>query len=95
MYLGAVSRVPASKTPSMAELRYAVILEPDEQDLQVIVPAFPEIHTFGRSVGEALGMARDAIELSIAHRREEGLEVPKPDADQARLESVAIDSSAA
>ena len=31
----------------MAELRYAVILEPDNGAFSVIVPAFPEVHTFG------------------------------------------------
>jgi len=32
------------------DLRYAVVLEPDEDAFQVIVPAFPEIHTFGETV---------------------------------------------
>ena len=68
-------------------LRYAVVLEPDEDAFQVIVPAFPEIHTFGETVEDALAMARDAIELSIAVRRGEGTEIPPPDADEARLES--------
>jgi predicted RNase H-like HicB family nuclease len=50
--------------------RYAVALEPDEGAFQVIVPAFPEIHTFGETVEDALAMARDAIELSLAVRRD-------------------------
>jgi len=34
---------------SMVEMRYAVVLEPDNGAFSVIVPAFPEIHTFGSS----------------------------------------------
>ena len=76
-------------------MRYAVVLEPDEDSFQVIVPAFPEIHTFGESIEDALAMARDAIELSIAVRRDENTEIPPPDADAARLESVAVNPHAA
>jgi predicted RNase H-like HicB family nuclease len=71
-------------------LRYAVILEPDEDAVRVIVPAFPEIHTFGIDRDDALRMAKDAIELSLEYRREKGLDVPEPDADGARLEVVTI-----
>lgn len=76
----------------MAELRYAVILEPEPNGsaINVIVPAFPEIHTYGSTVQEALEMARDAIELSIAVRRDEGDDIPMPDAHAARLESVIV-----
>jgi predicted RNase H-like HicB family nuclease len=63
-------------------MRYAVVLEPDDDAFQVIVPAFPEIHTFGESVEAALAMARDAIELSIAARRDERAEIPSPDAGE-------------
>ena len=77
------------------DMRYAVLLEPDDGAFQVIVPAFPEIHTFGETVEEALVMARDAIELSIAVRRDEGTEIPVPDADEARLEAVAVNPHAA
>lgn len=77
------------------DLRYAVVLEPDEDAFQVIVPAFPEIHTFGETVDDALVMARDAIELSIAVRREEGSEIPPPDAGEVRLETVAVNPYAA
>jgi len=76
-------------------MRYAVVLEPDEDAFQVIVPAFPEIHTFGESVEDALAMARDAIELSIAARRDEGTEIPPPDAGDVRLEAVAVNPYAA
>ncbi|MGC8484317.1 MAG: type II toxin-antitoxin system HicB family antitoxin [Candidatus Baltobacteraceae bacterium] len=78
----------------MANLQYAVLLEPDGDAVQVIVPAFPEIHTFGESVPDALAMARDAIELSLAYRRDQGLDIPQPDAETARLESVTVNPAA-
>ena len=80
----------------MAEVRYAVILEsePDGSALNVIVPALPEIATYGTTVEHALEMARDAIELSLAYRREEGLEIPVSD-DAARLERVVVQIPAA
>ena len=55
---------------------------------------FQEIHTFGETV-EDVAMARDAIELSIAVRRDEGTEIPPPDAGEARLEMVAVNPHAA
>lgn len=86
----------SSNRPNMAELRYAVILEPEPNSsaLNVLVPAFPEIATFGNSVEHALEMARDAIELSIAYRRNEGLDIPASD-DAARLERVVVQVPAA
>jgi len=76
---------------SVAEsFRYAVILEPDEDAVRVIVPSFPEIHTFGLDRDDALRMAADAIRLSIEYRREKGLSVPAPDADGAQLEIVTV-----
>lgn len=73
-----------------APLRYAVILEPDEDTVRVIVPAFPEIHTFGIDRDDALRIAEDAIRLSLEYRRDRGLDVPDPDADGARLEIVTV-----
>ena len=83
----------AVESISMAELlRYAVVLEPepDGSAYNVIVPALPEIATFGTTREHALEMAADAIGLSIAYRRDEGLEIPPSDADTARLETVEI-----
>ncbi|HEX3464857.1 MAG TPA: type II toxin-antitoxin system HicB family antitoxin [Candidatus Elarobacter sp.] len=70
--------------------RYAVILEPDQDMVRVVVPSFPEIHTFGTDREDALRMARDAIRLSIEYRRAKGIDVPLPDADDARLEIVTV-----
>lgn len=80
---------------AMADLRYAVILEPDDGAFSVIVPALPEIHTFGETRDEALRMAREAIELTLEYRRDKGLEIPPSDADEARLERVIVSSPAA
>ncbi|MHB8238920.1 MAG: type II toxin-antitoxin system HicB family antitoxin [Vulcanimicrobiaceae bacterium] len=67
----------AAEHPHMADLRYAVILEPCPAEegggYTVTVPALPEIVTQGDNLDEALFMARDAIELSIEYRRDEGL----------------------
>jgi predicted RNase H-like HicB family nuclease len=71
-------------------LRYAVLLEPDEDLVRVVVPAFPEIQTFGADRDEALRMAEDAIRLSLEYRRDRGLDIPGPDADGARLEIVSV-----
>jgi len=78
----------------MAELRYAVVLEPCGADegggFTVTVPALPEIVTQGDTLEEALEMARDAIQLSLSVRRDEGSEIPPSDADTARLEIVSV-----
>ncbi len=78
----------------MKALAYTVILEPEpEGGFRVCVPAFPEIHTQGDDVDDALAMARDAIELSLAVRRAEGSEIPPPDADNVRIERVTIEAA--
>lgn len=78
----------------MGELRYAVVLEPcaasEGGGFTVTVPALPEIVTQGQNVDDALAMARDVIELSLAVRRDEGDEIPPSDAEYARLEVVAV-----
>src|SRR5471032_1798526 len=52
---------------TMADLRYTVVIEPDDGAFSVIVPAFPEISTFGETHESALEMARDAIRLSLEY----------------------------
>ena len=63
----------------MAELRYTVVIGPDDGAFSVIVPAFPEISTYGATPEEAPQMARDAITLSLSYRRDKGLEIPASD----------------
>ena len=69
-----------------ATLRYGLILEPEaDGGFNVIVPAFPEIHTCGDDRDDAIAMARDAIESAVTYYRDEGREAPPSD-----LENVAI-----
>jgi antitoxin HicB len=61
----------------MLSLTCSVILEPaDEGGYLVHVPAFPEIVTEGETEQEALAMAKDAIEIVLASRRERGEDIP-------------------
>ncbi len=46
----------------MKELSYTVFFEPlEEEGYNVVVPAIPEICTFGETIEEARNMATDAI----------------------------------
>jgi antitoxin HicB len=56
---------------------YTIILEPmDEGGFLVRVPALPEVVTGGDTEDEALAMAKEAIELVLASRRERGEVIP-------------------
>ena len=56
---------------------YTVILEPQiEGGFTVHVPALPEVTTEGDTEAEALDMARDAIGLALAYRRDNRIEIP-------------------
>ena len=83
----------------MSELRYPVVLEPcppsEGGGFTVSVPALPEIVTQGEDLEDALKMAREAIELSLAVRLDLGEEIPASDAQAARLEIVAVSIPAA
>jgi antitoxin HicB len=58
-------------------LRYTLQLRPEpEGGFTVLVPALPEVVTYGVDEATALAMARDAIELALAVRRDEGDEIP-------------------
>jgi antitoxin HicB len=61
----------------MTSTSYTIVLEPDiDGGFIVHVPAFPEICTEGDTEAEAMAMAKDAIELVIASRRERGEDIP-------------------
>jgi antitoxin HicB len=57
---------------------YTVILTPEREagGYSVSVPALPEVATQGETVEDALAMAREAIELSLEVRRDEGEPIP-------------------
>jgi len=68
---------------------YTITLRPEpEGGFTVLVPAFPEIVTYGEDVPEALAMAKDAIELSLEHRIAEGMDVPVP--EDTKVEHVTV-----
>jgi predicted RNase H-like HicB family nuclease len=59
---------------------YTITLRPEpEGGFTVRVPALPEVVTFGEDEQEALAMAKDAIELVLASRKERGEEIPERD----------------
>lgn len=75
----------------MDALRYRLILEPEEEGgFNVVIPAFPEVHTCGRDRDDALAMARDAIGLAILHHRDTGREVPPSDIEDVAIEMVDV-----
>lgn len=47
-----------------------------ECGFNVVVPAFPDIHTSGHDCDDALAMARNATELVLAYYRDERRAVP-------------------
>ncbi len=57
--------------------QYAVVFEPQpEGGYNVVVPAIPEICTFGRTLEEAREMARDAIRCVIEGNLQAGESIP-------------------
>lgn len=59
------------------ELRYTIQLRPEpEGGFTVLVPALPEVVSYGADEEEALRMAREAIQLALEVRHEEGDEIP-------------------
>jgi predicted RNase H-like HicB family nuclease len=59
------------------EYRYTVFFEPlEEGGYNVVVPAIPEICTFGETLKEAREMARDAIRCYLESAMKTGEEIP-------------------
>ncbi len=63
----------------MGHHRYTIILHPDDEQggYTVTVPALPGCVTEGRTVEEAITMAREAIQLYIESLIEDGKPVPE------------------
>jgi len=56
---------------------FTVVLEPlAEGGFLVLVPALPEVATFGGTEADALAMAEDAIRLAVDYRQERGEPIP-------------------
>ena len=61
----------------MAEYGYTTVFEPlPEGGFNVLIPAIPEICTFGETLEEAREMARDAIRCYLESALEMGEEIP-------------------
>lgn len=65
----------------MKVLKYRIVLkkDPDEGVYIVSVPTLPGCHTFGKTVEEAIEMAKEAIEGYIETLMDLGKEVPTED----------------
>ena len=75
-------------------LTYTVVLEPhDEGGFLVHVPALPEVVTGGDTEDEALAMAKEAIELVLASRRERGEDIPT-EVGKAQMREVTVSLAA-
>ena len=59
--------------------RYTVLLHPGEECYVAVIPAFGDLATQGRTVQEALDMARDAIQVATRGLVEDGEPVPEED----------------
>jgi antitoxin HicB len=69
-------------------------LDPAEEGGFIVhVPALPEVCTEGDTEEEALSMAREAIELVLASRRERGEPIPS-EIDKPRLREVTVSLAA-
>jgi predicted RNase H-like HicB family nuclease len=56
---------------------YTVFFEPQEGGYNVIVPALPEICTFGETLEEARAMAEDAIRCYLESAIKNGEAIPE------------------
>ncbi|MFH1574291.1 MAG: type II toxin-antitoxin system HicB family antitoxin [Acidobacteriota bacterium] len=65
------------KGGGVKQYRYTVLFEPQEGGYNVIVPAIPEICTFGETMQEARKMAQDAIRCYLESALKHGETIPK------------------
>ena len=73
----------------MKVYNYTVIFEPvEEGGYDVIVPAIPEICTFGSTIEEAREMAEDAIRCYLESVLEDNEKIPKD--KEPSLERIAV-----
>ena len=59
-------------------LRYRVKLIPEDGNVLVSFPDFPNVHTFGNDEGEAFARAVDALETMLMAIIEDKEAIPKP-----------------
>jgi predicted RNase H-like HicB family nuclease len=74
----------------VAEYGYTTVFEPmPEGGFNVLVPAIPEICTYGETLEEARDMARDAIRCFLESALETGEPIPS-DISEVTTERVAV-----
>jgi antitoxin HicB len=74
----------------LKEYGYTTIFEPmPEGGFSILVPAIPEICTFGDTIEEAREMARDAIQCYLESALQNGEPIPS-DLAPVRTERVAV-----
>jgi antitoxin HicB len=61
----------------MSKYQYTVLFEPQEGGFNVIVPAIPEICTFGETMQEARAAAEDAIRCYLESAIKNGEPIPE------------------
>ncbi len=61
----------------MKKYQYTVLFEPQEGGYNVLVPAIPEICTFGETMQEARAMAQDAIRCYLESALKHGEPIPR------------------
>jgi predicted RNase H-like HicB family nuclease len=61
----------------LKEYQYTVLFEPQEDGFNVVVPAIPEICTFGKTLEEAREMADDAIRCYLESAIKNGEPIPR------------------
>jgi antitoxin HicB len=73
------------------EYSFTVVLERQpEGGFLVLVPALPEVVTFGETEKEALERAEDAIRLVVGYREDHGEPIPQQEEPRLRQVKVAI-----
>ncbi len=69
----------------IAVLKYPVVLEPDDNGtILVSFPDFPEAHTFGEDVADALHHAGDALETVLMAYMQDRRDIPAPSTTRKR-----------
>jgi predicted RNase H-like HicB family nuclease len=71
---------------------YRIIMEPDEKGFHAYVPALPGCHTWGKTIGEAREMVRDAIDVYLRSLVADGEPIPE-DTGMEMFETVPVPKS--
>jgi len=69
---------------------YGVAVTHEDDDFVVSVRDLPEVVTSGDTLDEALALAADAIEVSVAGRIDDGMELPDPSPIQEGEHAIAL-----